>query len=175
NRRIGKIARHSNGLLSRFQPRLVSEHVLPGFIPGRGAMVAYFGSGDAELMVVNLHLAIGRVARLRQLSYLAELVQAQIQTRGHAVVMGDFNLHSRNQDLRRFVRATGLSSPDAALSTFPSWRPSRNLDHILISPALRAEAVQVVDFPLSDHLPISLDLILPFQLEGTGTSEHAID
>ena len=37
NRRIGKIARHSLGLLSRLPLREVQEHRLPGAIPGRGS------------------------------------------------------------------------------------------------------------------------------------------
>ena len=42
NRRIGDIALHSNGLLSRIKPHEVADYKLPG-LPGRGAVVARFG------------------------------------------------------------------------------------------------------------------------------------
>jgi endonuclease/exonuclease/phosphatase family metal-dependent hydrolase len=47
------------------------------------------------------------------------------------------------------------------LKTFPSWRPARNLDHILVSPALRIVDAEVVAYALSDHLPLSMEVELP--------------
>ena len=44
NRRIGRIARHSTGLLSRFEPTEIVEHRLPGRHPGRGAMFIRYGN-----------------------------------------------------------------------------------------------------------------------------------
>jgi endonuclease/exonuclease/phosphatase family metal-dependent hydrolase len=40
NRNLGRLAQHSNGLLSRFRPLDVTEHRLPGLIPRRGAIMA---------------------------------------------------------------------------------------------------------------------------------------
>ena len=36
NRSLGKLAQHSNGMLTRLRPSAVEEHKLPG-VPGRGA------------------------------------------------------------------------------------------------------------------------------------------
>ena len=72
NRDLGRIARHSNGFLSRIQPRRVASYPLPG-LPGRGALVAEFG-GDEGLKLCMLHLALGSLARRRQLGFVAELL-----------------------------------------------------------------------------------------------------
>ncbi len=45
--------------------------------------------------------------------------------------------------------------------TFPSWRPHKGIDHILVSPSLRAEKVRVLDFPFSDHLPVAAEVLVP--------------
>ncbi len=68
------------------------------------------------------------------------------------------------------VRRTGMRGLDCELKTFPSWRPRRNLDHILVSAPLHILSAHVIDYPLSDHLPLSMTLGLP---EGVGFAEPA--
>jgi len=50
--------------------------------------------------------------------------------------------------------------PNAAFS-FPSWRPEKALDHILVSPSLDLHDARVISYPVSDHLPISMEIELP--------------
>ena len=157
NRRLGKLAQHSNGLLSRFRPSELTEHKLPGFIPGRGVLMARFGHGDDALVVIVAHLALGRRARLTQLAFIGDLVNAH----RHAVLMGDLNCQSMSQEIDELLRRTQLCEPIHGLHTFPSWRPYRNIDHILVSPELAVEKVHVLDYAFSDHLPIAMDLRLP--------------
>ena len=66
-----------------------------------------------------------------------------------------------SSSLSEAVRASGLRGLDCELKTFPSWRPHRNLDHILVSPNLRVERARVLDYALSDHLPLSMEVELP--------------
>ncbi|MCC7277365.1 MAG: endonuclease, partial [Chromatiaceae bacterium] len=40
-------------------------------------------------------------------------------------------------------------------------QPKRSLDHILVSHTLRILDVEVLDIPLSDHLPLSMTIGLP--------------
>ncbi|MBK1716496.1 endonuclease/exonuclease/phosphatase family protein [Thiocystis violacea] len=157
NRNLGPFAQHSNGLLSRLRPARVTEHRLPG-LPGRGAVVAEFPLTDgAVLAVAILHLALGWRARRRQLDYLALLA------RGHPylVLMGDFNCGCDSKGLRNMVRRSEMRGLDCELKTFPSWRPRHNLDHILVSRPLNVVSARVVDYALSDHLPISMRIELP--------------
>lgn len=157
NRRLGAIARHSNGLLSMYTPRDVVGHKLPGRVPGRGAMVAHYGDDDNPLVLVLLHLALGRNARMQQLVYVSELVNQY----ENVVVMGDMNCQPDSHEMQVLLDTTGLKAPVWGLNTYPSWNPKRKLDHILVSQSLDVENVQVLNFKHSDHLPISMDIVVP--------------
>jgi endonuclease/exonuclease/phosphatase family metal-dependent hydrolase len=166
NRNLGPFAQHSNGLLSRLRPQRITEHKLPG-LPGRGAVVAELGLSDHETLAVAIvHLALGWRARRRQLDYLVALSEQH----PYLVIMGDFNCGCDSKGLRAMVRRTAMRGLDCELKTFPSWRPTHNLDHILVSRPLRVIAARVVDYALSDHLPISMTIELP---EGVSFSAHA--
>ncbi|MBF7728810.1 endonuclease/exonuclease/phosphatase family protein [Pseudomonas sp. N040] len=155
NRNYGRFAQHSNGLLSRLQPAALEDHPLPG-PAGRGAILMRLGEGDNALAVVMMHLALGGRARTRQLSYIRELIGGY----RHIVLMGDMNTHVADLLLYSPLRDLGLLAPQLA-ATFPSWRPQRCLDHILLSPELTLESVRVLDQPISDHLPVAVDIRLP--------------
>jgi endonuclease/exonuclease/phosphatase family metal-dependent hydrolase len=51
--------------------------------------------------------------------------------------------------------------PVEALNTFPSWRPKRKYDHILLSESLQPKQTRVLEHTHSDHLPICVDIELP--------------
>ena len=87
NRNLGRVAQHSNGLLSKLPPARIEEHRLPGTLPGRGAIHARFGEGPDALHVFVAHLALSHRGRVRQLDYLSELIRPL----RHVVVMGDLN------------------------------------------------------------------------------------
>jgi len=157
NRRIGRIARHSLGVLSRYQPSGITEHKLPGRLPGRGAMAVRFGDGDESLVVLIVHLALSRRGRLSQMDYLGDLVNDY----RHVVLMGDMNCCSESEEMQRLVNKTLMSEPLHGLHTFPSWRPKRNIDHILVTPTVEVERAHVLDYPFSDHLPIAMEVVLP--------------
>jgi endonuclease/exonuclease/phosphatase family metal-dependent hydrolase len=160
NRKLGKFAQHSNAFLSRMRPSAIVEHKLPG-LPGRGALVAEFGRGEEALAVCILHLALGRRARQRQIAYISEVLGDY----AHSVVMGDMNCGHDSDELRLLVKLANLHEPTCETKTFPSWRPMRNLDHILVSSGLRVEHVRVLDYTVSDHLPVSMDILLPDSLD----------
>jgi endonuclease/exonuclease/phosphatase family metal-dependent hydrolase len=161
NRRIGRIARHSLGVVSRYKPSGITEHKLPGRIPGRGAMAVRFGEGDDALVVLIVHLALSRRGRLSQLDYLGDLINDY----RHVVLMGDMNCRSTSQEMELLVNKTLMSEPVHGLNTFPSWRPKRNIDHILVTPTVEVQHAGVLDYPLSDHLPISMEVVLPSGIE----------
>lgn len=156
NRNIGVLAQHSNGFLSRIRPSRVSNYRLPPG-NGRGAMLVEFGSGPDALVVCSVHLALSRRVRERQLDFISELVGA----REHLVVMGDLNAGCDSREVRDFIAKAGLTEPICDQATFPSWRPVRRIDHILVSHSIEVVNTRVVDYALSDHLPISVDLVLP--------------
>ncbi|MBD3658119.1 MULTISPECIES: endonuclease/exonuclease/phosphatase family protein [Marinobacter] len=157
NRNLGQFAQHSNGLLSRYRPLDVTEHRLPALIPGRGAIVARYGSEADPLVLVLMHLSLSKAAQQRQLGFIRELI-AEYR---HVVLMGDMNNHAEELLTRTPLRDSGLVPLPETGHSFPSWRPERDLDHILVSPTLEIRKSEVVSYPMSDHLPIAMDIALP--------------
>ncbi|WP_375740838.1 endonuclease/exonuclease/phosphatase family protein [Pseudomonas boanensis] len=158
NRNLGRLAQHSNGVLSRLQPSLIEDHPLPG-PPGRGAILMRFGEGRNTLVVVMMHLSLGARTRTRQLAYIRERVAGF----RHLVLMGDMNTHANDLLEHSPLRDLGLLAPQVE-ATFPSWRPQRCLDHILLSSSLTLERVSVLSESISDHLPVAVDIRLPDEL-----------
>jgi len=157
NRNIGKIARHSNGLLSRYRPSQIHDHKLPGLLPGRGVMVVRYGHHDNPLVLLILHMALSKRARQRQFEYVTRIVNQY----EHVVVMGDLNCQPDSNEMQYLISATDLCEPCHGLKTYPSWRPARTLDHILTSASLDVHDVHVLQHLHSDHLPIAMELTLP--------------
>ncbi len=163
NRKIGMISQHGNALLSRLRPDAIAEHKLPGLIPGRGVLEIRFGTGADALHVLILHLALGRRGRLRQIGFLTELAQDY----RHVILMGDLNSRSDSPEMAVLLENVRLSEPAPGLCTFPSWRPDRQLDHILVSPSITVERVEVLDCAFSDHLPLAMQVRLPEAVRST--------
>lgn len=155
NRNLGRLAQHSNGVLSRLRPTLLEDHPLPG-PPGRGAIFLRLGEGEQALGVVMMHLALGPRTRTRQLAYVRE----RVGEFRHLVLMGDMNTHASDLLENSPLRDLGLIAPQVQ-ATFPSWRPQRCLDHILLSPGLELGRVDVLSQPISDHLPVAVEIRLP--------------
>ncbi|MDY7562477.1 endonuclease/exonuclease/phosphatase family protein [Pseudomonas sp. 10B1] len=155
NRNLGRFGQHSNGVLSRLRPWAIEDHPLPG-PAGRGAILVRFGEGPEALVVVMMHLALGARVRNLQLSYIRDLIGDY----HHQVLMGDMNTHAIDLLESSPLRDLGLLAPQIE-ATFPSWRPQRCLDHILLSPTLTLERVQVLAQPISDHLPVAVEIRLP--------------
>ncbi|MCU0806882.1 MAG: endonuclease/exonuclease/phosphatase family protein [Candidatus Contendobacter sp.] len=156
NRKIGMISQHGNAALSRVRPDAITEHKLPG-LPGRGVLEVRLGSGPDALHVLILHMALSRRGRLRQIGFLAE----QVSDYRHVILMGDLNCDSDSPEMAVLVDVARLREPAPGLCTFPSWRPSRQLDHILVSSSIEVEQVKVLDCAFSDHLPIAMVVRLP--------------
>ena len=155
NRDLGRFAQHSNGLLTRFQPERIEDHPLPG-PAGRGAILAQIGEGEHAIAVVSMHLALGTRVRNMQLGYIREMVSDY----QHVVLMGDMNTHAENLLINSPLSSLNLRAPQIC-ATFPSWKPQRCLDHILISSELDIDNMSVLPIPISDHLPVAMDIILP--------------
>ena len=155
NRNLGPFAQHSNGVLPRVEPQRVEDPPLPG-PAGRGAILAQIGDGADAIAVVSMPLALGARARARQLDYVREIVSDY----QHIVLMGDMNTHAEKLLVNSPLSSLNLRAPQVC-ATFPSWNPQRCLDHILISSELDIANMAVVPMPISDHLPVSMDIIVP--------------
>ena len=79
----------------------------------------------------------------------------------HIVLMGDLNCRSDSPEMGTLLATAHLCEPVPGLQTFPSWQPDRHLDHILVSPSIAVERVEVLNHVFSDHLPIAMEVRLP--------------
>lgn len=162
NRDLGPLAKQGNGVLCRARPHVLEDHELPGLFPGRGAIVLQFGQGENCLLLIVLHLSLGRRARNSQLRYVSDLIQDY----KHVVLMGDLNTQVEKLFKLSPLRDADLQSPRGTFHTFPSWRPHLHLDHILVSPSLTIRSAEVIQYQGSDHLPIAMEVELPCCISG---------
>lgn len=168
NRNLLGLARHSFAVLGRLVPGAVSNHALPGGLPGRGALVLRYGDLNDPLVVVLAHLALSSKARLLQLDYIAGLVKPY----RHVIVMGDMNCNAQSGEIRHFMDRSGLCLSACDQPSYPSWRPEERIDHIFVSPTLDIHQARVLDFPLSDHLPVALEVSLPADFSFVAEDGH---
>ena len=157
NRSVAGVASSANGLLSKLEPREVVNHALPGRVRGRGVLLATFGNGEDALAVAVAHLSLGAQSRRAQVDFIAEL----LGDHAHAVLMGDFNCDPGQPEMQGLYRHTRLQPPAGCVPTFPSWKPQRAIDHVLVTPALRIDAMQALPAAQSDHLALSVELDVP--------------
>jgi endonuclease/exonuclease/phosphatase family metal-dependent hydrolase len=155
NRNFGRWGQHSNGVIANFDPIKIDNHSLPG-LKGRGAIA--FEVGEHEpLIIVIVHLALTRQAQNKQLIYIKNLINRY----RHAVVMGDMNTDSLRLLSDSPLSGCGLKSAHAR-ATYPSWQPIKCFDQILVSQHLNIVRMGVLDFALSDHLPVAIEIERPF-------------
>ena len=152
-RNFGPLAQHSKALLSRLPILSYHHHSLPARLRGRGVTTFTLGSLGQEIFVVNAHLSLGRRAQLEQLGFIAQLIAKH----PNVIVMGDLNLTPST------LEASPLSHLHSALknvATYPSWKPTKQIDYILVSPSLRVINAGVIPCDFSDHLPVFAELEL---------------
>lgn len=157
NRNLGRFAQHSNGLLSRYRAHKNIDHKLPGLLPGRGVMEVRFGPTRNPLVLLLVHLALSKRARIRQLEYIIDLINKF----EHVIIMGDFNCSAQSEEIHRLLNKTHLLKPADNLHTYPSWQPTHNIDHIMVSSGIHINETHVLEQSTSDHLPIMIEITAP--------------
>ncbi|ASP40830.1 endonuclease [Bacterioplanes sanyensis] len=156
NRNLGALAQHSNGLLCRAPLQTVEKHALPGLLPGRGLMLATLQWPQAKVTVAVTHLALGKRTQFGQLDYLV----SQVKDAEHLIIMGDLNQEAEVLLQHSPLKRLNLQRLPDKCPTFPSWRPQRGLDHILVSDGLWLRQVASIHHPQSDHLPVAAEVAL---------------
>ncbi|EYR61787.1 endonuclease, partial [Actinotalea ferrariae CF5-4] len=116
----------------------------------------------AGIRVVSVHLGLSEAERAGHLVRLGHLVRSSAT--GGVVVAGDLNEEPggpTRRALERYLRdATAAVGP-----TFPTRRPHRRLDAVLVTAGLRVSGARRVQDErtrvASDHLPVVVDVALP--------------
>ena len=156
-RDLTPVACHCLGFLSRLPPVRVAALRLPSRIPGRAAMQVQLGAEAGNLQLILTHLSLGRAQQTRQIGFLA----AQVPLDRPVALLGDLNCEAPLLRRLEALRRCGLHLADAVPATFPSWRPRRGIDHILVGGGVRLCSLQALPAPLSDHLPLAAEIEMP--------------
>ncbi|APG62286.1 endonuclease [Sphingorhabdus lutea] len=135
----------------------------------RAPYVASFKSGNFDFLAFTTHVRWGDdlAARQSEIQGLANWVGAKIKEK-HAedkdiIVMGDFNIPSRNDPMFAAITSTGLELPHALIADDFGTNLARNkrydqILHLARYPDNFTNAGGVLDFYASDHKPLFPDL-----------------
>ena len=106
-----------------------------------------------QVTIFLVHLSLTYRSRQWQLNGLYDLLK---EVKTPAIVAGDFNMFWGRQEMQLFLAATGLVNANHNhMPTYPSQKPTRQLDFILHSPQINVTEFQVCkDITYSGHLPI---------------------
>ncbi len=135
----------------------------------RSPYVASFKSGNYDFLAFTTHVRWGEsdAARLKEIQGLANWVGAKVAEKNaedkDIIVMGDFNIPSRNDPMFAAITSTGLQVPKALIADDFGTNLARDkrYDQILHFPRFAesfTNAGGVVDFYASDHKPLFPDL-----------------
>lgn len=155
-RNLGPFAQHCKALLSRLPIIDYHHYLLPSRLPGRGVTTFSLNHQGQEIFVVNAHLSLGKKAQMTQLKFIADLVAKHT----HVIVLGDLNLTPDFLGASSLL-TTHLRSVLANNNpTYPSWKPKKQLDYILVSSSFNIINAGVISSDYSDHLPVFAELEL---------------
>jgi hypothetical protein len=135
----------------------------------RSPYVASFKSGNYDFLAFTTHVRWGDsdAARLKEIQGLANWLGAKIAEKNaednDIIVMGDFNIPSRNNPMFAAITSTGLQLPKALIADEFGTNLARDkrYDQILHFPRFAdsfTNAGGVVDFYVGDHTPLFPDL-----------------
>jgi endonuclease/exonuclease/phosphatase family metal-dependent hydrolase len=153
-----------------------------GFVLATVPVPAWSG---LEIDVVSLHLEpFNPVIRRQQVRQLTDVLADRNDNGNRAgarrrplVVLGDFNCSWSDEarQLRPLARELGLRAyqPHRRAPTYPSRRPWRRLDWILVSGDLEFAAYRTLPNPVSDHLGVVADLVPRAARVSRGAAEAA--
>jgi endonuclease/exonuclease/phosphatase family metal-dependent hydrolase len=148
-------------MLSRFPIHAIKEYPLPSRLPGRGIITFCLGEKTNPLFVVNAHLSLGKKAQAKQFEFISDLIKDY----QHCIVMGDFNAQPDFLMSNPSIKKSGLVLANQVGFTYPSWKPNKQIDYILVSSNIGIADAGVISSLYSDHLPVYAELILPPEIK----------
>jgi len=130
-----------------------------GFVVATVAVPEWNG---AEIDVVSVHLDfLVPTVRRRQ---IIDMVMSLVGRQRPMAILGDLNCcwERESKSMELLLRTLDLRAhePDSLAPTYPSYRPRRRIDWILISKELEFAAHHTLPLRLSDHLGVVADLRL---------------
>jgi len=156
-REVRDLACMTQGVLSRLPWSHMVEHRLPASRHGRVALECTFQVEGRSIAFIGTHLSLSKSSRMRQMRYLAHLAHQHTDI----ILAGDMNCAPDSKEMEHLRAAAGLRMFEGPIpDTFPSWRPQRRIDHVLVGGNLEITSLQALPVICSDHLPVAADIRL---------------
>lgn len=147
---IPGVSQHGNAIFSRYPIDEVEEYQLPGRTKGRGLLVCTIKGHT----IANTHLSLYAKMQVKQLELICDLLRGREKT----ILAGDFNCRSTRPLIQNFAARSELDLVTGnSTKTYPSWKPTADLDHIFASRSISYQKPEVLDVRLSDHLPVQTE------------------
>lgn len=153
---------YGTGILSRFPlERTFSFAFDQNPLDTKGFSYAQVRAPGLELAVASVHLDFKRRAERRaQLALMSRLLDGALAEPDLPVlVAGDFNCAVEGRELGHFAERHTLRALDDRSPTFPSRRPRRRLDEVLVEGALETQGEVLDGVRVSDHLPVLAQVV----------------
>jgi endonuclease/exonuclease/phosphatase family metal-dependent hydrolase len=153
--RLVPFMRQGNVLLTRYPIRSSATFPLPGEGQPRAVVTADVETPSGIITFLVTHLGLGERSRRLQIAALADICR---NLPNPFILMGDLNV--MNTEELAPLAASRLMRHLESGPTYPSWKPKREFDHILISPNIESGNVFVYNKErFSDHLALVVDLV----------------
>jgi len=132
---------------------------MPGFLQ---VTVVVGGQG---VDVFSTHLDFRPDPEIRR-AQVADMLAVLKQGDRPAILMGDLNAGPEAEELEPLFRGLGDAWLQAELDasaghTYPADQPTKRIDYVLVSPALRVLGARVMPTDASDHRPVVAELEIP--------------
>lgn len=157
------LRQYGNAVLSRYpivDYKTHSLNVFPLKIEGRALLEASLLIGDQAVSIYATHFSLSPFIQWKQANYILNSI---LETNQPSILLGDFNTRPHSKVWRKL--SEGLTDVCSAASaspcyTFPSLRPTMQLDYIFVSHHLHITSVEVSTATpaASDHLPVKAAL-----------------
>ena len=123
----------------------------------RYIQVAKADIGGKEIYVINTHLdAFNSEINVRQAEKVLQTYK-KYNALGPTLLLGDFNDDVANETLNLFLNFEGLEIVDIFEPTYPSFKPTKRIDHIFYDPhsfqLIETRVLRELNIS-SDHLPV---------------------
>ncbi|MFK0332015.1 endonuclease/exonuclease/phosphatase family protein [Rhizobium sp. NPDC090275] len=161
--------KYGDAILTALPALRMKAGPLPSVGETRGAIWTQVDAGGRKLNVLNTHLGLRNIDRIKQVRTLLsdEWIGSPDFHATPSVICGDLNARPSSPAYRMLAgqfRDAQLSAAGRPRPTFPSRFPLLRIDHVFLSRELKVSAANVVSTPLtkraSDHLPLLITLKL---------------
>lgn len=152
---------YGTGILSRYPIRDAHSHAFDlNALDTKGYVRVQVEGPTGVVDIVSLHLDFKRDAERReQLAILSSHLERRADPAPELIIAGDFNCTLSGQVLADFAGRHALSAASEGDGTFPSRRPRRRIDYVLVSGGFSIQSRLSVPVAVSDHLPVLVDVL----------------